>query len=115
VPRVLSRYQFVLRMGLAVYVGFCRLHHIRFVAKDPMLTRILKGFELPVQSTFWRFLASLHRGVARQVLEVQRVLRERVWATANVGLTSITLDTDTSVHTLDGQPMGARKSDNPKN
>ena len=62
VPRVMSMYQFVLSMVLAVYVGFFRLNHIRFVAKDPMLTRLLKVFELPVQSTFWRFLASLHLG-----------------------------------------------------
>jgi len=115
VPRVMSMYQFVLSMVLAVYVGFFRLNHIRFVAKDPMLTRLLKVFELPVQSTFWRFLASLHLGVGRQLLQVQRVMRERVWAAANVRLTSITLDSDTTVHTLYGQQMGARKSYNPKN
>jgi hypothetical protein len=80
-----------------------------------MLTRLLKVCELPVQSTFWRFLASLHLGVARQLLQVQRVLRERVWAAANVQLASITLDTDTTVHTLYGKQMGARKSYNPKN
>jgi hypothetical protein len=68
VPRVMSMYQFVLSMVLAVYIGFFRLNHIRFVAKDPMLTRLLKVFELPVQSTFWRFLASLHLSVARQLL-----------------------------------------------
>jgi hypothetical protein len=43
------------------------------------------------------------------------VLRERVWAAANVRLTSITLDSDTTVHTLYGQQMGACKSYNPKN
>jgi len=32
-----------------------------------------------------------------------------------VRLSSITLDTDTTVHTLYGQQMGARKSYNPKN
>jgi len=114
-PRVMSMYQFVLSMVLAVYIGFFRLNHIRFVAKDPMLTRLLKVFELPVQSTFWRFLASLHVSVAQQLLQVQRVMRERVWAAANVRLTSITLDSDTTVHTLYGQQMGARKSYNPKN
>jgi hypothetical protein len=115
VPRAMSMYQFVLSMVLAIYIGFSRLNHIRFVAKDPMLTRILKVFELPVQSTFWRFLASLHLVVARQLLQVQQVMRERVWAAAHVRLTSITLDTDTTVHTLYGQQMGARKSYNPKN
>ena len=115
VPRAMSVYQFILSLVLAIYVGFSRLNHIRFVAKDPMLTRILKVFELPVQSTFWRFLASLHLTVAGQLLKVQGILRERVWAAAHVRLNSITLDTDTTVHTLYGKQMGARKSYNPKN
>jgi len=46
---------------------------------------------------------------------VQQRMRERVWEAANVRLTSITLDTDTTVHTLYGRQMGGRKSYNPKN
>ena len=80
-----------------------------------MLTCILKVLRLPPQCTFWRFLASLHLGVARQLLEVQRRMRERVWQAAHVGLTTVTLDTDTTVHTLFGNQMGGRKSYNPKN
>jgi hypothetical protein len=58
IPRVMSIYQFVLGMVLALYVGLARLCHIRFVAQHPMLTVILKVFELPGQRTFGRFLAS---------------------------------------------------------
>jgi hypothetical protein len=115
VTRVMSMYQFVLAMVLAVYVGFSRLHHLRFLAREPMLTGLLKVWRLPPQCTFWRFLASLHLGVARQLLEVQRRMRERVWEAAHVGLTVVTLDTDTTVHTLFGNQMGGRKSYNPKN
>jgi Transposase DDE domain group 1 len=115
IPRAMTIYQFVLGMVLAIYVGFARLNHIRFVAQDPMLTRILKVSELPGQSTFWRFLASLNLNLAGQLLQLQRILRERVWAAAHVRLKSITLDTDTTVHTLYGRQMGARKSYNPKN
>src|SRR5437868_386119 len=115
IPRAMGMYQFILSMVLAIYVGFSRLNHIRFVAKDPMLTRILKVLELPGQSTFWRFLASLHLVVAGQLLQVQRVMRERVWAAAHVRLNAITLDTDTTVQTVYGKQMGARKSYNPKN
>src|SRR6202790_1777781 len=115
VTRVMSMYQFVLTMVLAVYVGFSRLHHLRFVQREPMLTGILKVLRLPPQCTFWRFLASLHGSVAGQLLEVQRCLRQRVWEAANVGLTAVVLDTDTTVHTLFGNQMGARKSYNPKN
>src|SRR6202051_649464 len=108
-------YQFVLGMVLGVYVGFSRLHHLRFLAREPMLTGILKVLRLPPQCTFWRFLASLHLGVARQLLEVQRRMRERVWAAAHVQLAAVTLDTDTTVHTIFGNQMGGRKGYNPKN
>lgn len=114
-PRSMSIYQFVLAMVLGIYIGFYRLNHLRFVAEDPMLTGILKVGHLPGQSVFWRFLASLHLTVAQQLLKLQRVLRQRVWAAAHVRLSAITVDTDTTVHTLYGRQMGARKSYNPKN
>ena len=113
--RAMSMYQFVLAMVLAVYVGFSRLNHLRFLQREPMLSGILKVLRLPPQCTFWRFLASLHLGLARQLLEVQRLMRQRVWEAANVRLTAVTLDTDTTVHTLFGNQMGGRKSYNPKN
>jgi hypothetical protein len=115
VTRAMSMYQFVLALVLALYVGFSRLHHLRFLKQEPMLTGILKVLRLPPQSTFWRFLASLHLGVARQLLKVQQRMRERVWEAAHVKLAAVTLDTDTTVHTLFGHQMGGRKSYNPKN
>ena len=115
VTRAMPMYQFVLSMVLALYVGFSRLNHLRFLAREPMLMGILKVLELPPQCTFWRFLASLHLNVAQQLLEVQRQMRQRVWEAANVRLTSVTFDTDTTVHTVYGKQMGARKSYNPKN
>ena len=115
IPRVMTVYQFVLAMVLAIYIGFSRLNHIRFVAKDPMLTGVLKVASLPGQSVFWRFSASLHLSVAQQLLRLQRVLRERVWEAANVRLTAITVDTDTTMHTLYGNQMGGHKGYNPKN
>ena len=115
IPRAMSIYQFLLGMVLAIYIGFSRLNHIRFIAQDPMLVGILKVKELPPQCTFWRFLTSLPQTVAQQLLKLQRLLRERVWEAANVRLASITLDTDTTVHTLYGRQMGGRTSYNPKN
>src|SRR5205807_7478528 len=53
---------------------------------------------------------------AQQLLQVQQKMRERVWAAAQVRLDGITLDTDTTVHTIYSQnKMGARKGYNPKN
>jgi len=42
-------------------------------------------------------------------------MREAVWAAGNIALESVTIDTDTTVHTLYGKQMGGRKSYNPKN
>ncbi len=107
-------FRFVLAMVLALYVGFSRLHHLQFLQRDPLLTGILDVDSLPVQSTFWRFLTSLHLTAARQLLEVSRHMRQRVWDAAHVGLNEVTLDTDTTVQTVYGRHMGARKGYNPK-
>ena len=115
ITKVMGGYQFVLAMILGIYIGFSRLSQLRFIARDPMLTGILKIAKLPPQSTLWRFLAALHGSAAPQLLTVQNEIRRRVWASANVKLKTVTLDTDTTVHTLYGKQMGARKSYNPKN
>jgi len=115
IPRVMDLYRFMLGIVLGLYIGFPRLNQLRFIARDPILTGILKVTKLPVQSTFWRFVNALHRNVARQVLSIMRTMRQRVWEAANVKLEVVTIDTDTTVHTLYGQQMGGRKSYNPKN
>ena len=115
IPRAMDLYRFVLGIVLGLYIGFPRLNQLRFIARDPIFTGILKVIKLPVQSTFWRFVNGLHLNVARQILTIMRTLRERVWAAANVKLEVVTIDTDTTVHTLYGQQMGGRKSYNPKN
>jgi hypothetical protein len=113
--RAMPMYQFVLAIVLAICVGFPRLHHLRLLAREPILTGILKVLRLPPQCTFWRFLASLHLGIAAQLLEVQRRMRERVWEAAHVQLATATPDTDTTVYTLYGNQMGGRKSYNREN
>src|ERR1035437_8351170 len=114
-PRSMPVFRFVLGMVLACYVGFSRLNHLRFLKREPMLTGILREVQLPPQCTFWRFLASLHLGIARQLLTVAWRMRGRLYAAANVHLDEVTVDTDTTVHTLFGNQMGGRKSYNPKN
>ena len=113
--KVMSGYQFLLAMVLGLYIGFSRLNQLRFIARDPILTGVLKIVQLPPQSTLWRFLAALHGSAAQQILSVQSQLRRRVWEAANVQMATATLDTDTTVHTLYGKQMGGRKSYNPKN
>jgi hypothetical protein len=113
--RAMSLYQFALGLILGFYVGFPRLNQMRFIARDPILTGILGVEALPPQSTLWRFLAGLHLNVAQQILRIQQEFRKRVWEAANVKLETVTLDTDTTVHTVYGKQMGARKGYNPKN
>src|SRR5213594_483931 len=115
ITRVMSLYKFVLGIVLGLYVGFQRLNQLRFIARDPILTGILKEPRLPPQSTLWRFMDALHLNVAAQILSIQRSMRQRVWQAANIRLQTVTLDTDTTVHTLYGNQMGARKSYKPKN
>src|ERR1019366_8450844 len=115
IPRAMDLYRFVLSIVLGLYIGFPRLGQLRFIARDPILTGILEVIKLPVQSTFWRFINGLHRNIARQILSVTRTMRERVWEAANVKLEIVTLDTDTTVHTIYGKQMGGRKGYNPKN
>jgi hypothetical protein len=86
--KVMSGYQFLLAMVLGLYIGFSRLNQLRFIARDPMLTGVLKIVQLPPQCTLWRFLAALHGSVTQQILWVQGQMRRRVWEAANVKLAS---------------------------
>src|SRR5437016_2065964 len=115
ITRVMNLYKFALGLVLGFYVGFQRLNQMRFIAHDPVLTGILGVDALPPQSTLWRFLAGLHLNVPGQILKIQKTFRHRVWEAANVQLETVTLDTDTTVHTVYGKQMGARKGYNPKN
>ena len=75
IPRAMDLYRFVLGIVLGLHVPFPRLNQLRFIARDPILTGILKVSKLPVQSTFWRFVNALHLHVAKQMLTI---MRERV-------------------------------------
>jgi hypothetical protein len=70
--KVMSTYQFILAIVLGLYVGFARLNQLRYIARDPLLAGILKVAHLPPQCTLWRFLNSLHIGIARQIQSIQR-------------------------------------------
>src|SRR5258708_15117762 len=91
--RSMTMYQFVLAMVLALYVGFSRLNHLRFLEREPMLVGILKVLRLPPQCTFWRLLASLRRRVAGQILRIQQAVRQRLGDAGQVDLEPILLDT----------------------
>jgi hypothetical protein len=76
--KAMSTYQFILAILLGMYVGFARLNQLRYIARDALLVGIVKVTQLPPQCTLWRFLNSLHVGIARQIQSVQRRIREAV-------------------------------------
>ena len=43
IPRAMDLYRFVLAIVLGLYIGFPRLNQLRFIARDPILTGILKS------------------------------------------------------------------------
>src|SRR6266481_1767299 len=55
--KAMSGYQFLLGMLLGLYIGFSRLNQLRFIARDPILTGVLKIVELPPSArcgAFWQ-------------------------------------------------------------
>ena len=50
IPRAMDLYRFVRGIVLGLYIGFPRLNQLRFIARDPILTGILKVGRLPVCS-----------------------------------------------------------------
>ena len=71
-------YQFVLALVLAIYIGFSRLHHLRFLEREPMLTGILKVLRFAAACTCSRSGRLCIWESTRQRLEVQRRMRQRV-------------------------------------
>jgi 5S rRNA maturation endonuclease (ribonuclease M5) len=63
--RAMGMYQFVLAMVLALYVGFSRLNHVRFLEREPMLTgRIFSGrVVIPIHNESGQLLAYCGRAV----------------------------------------------------
>jgi hypothetical protein len=104
--------RFVLAMVLAASARISPLYRLRFVTR-PDVDRHSEGVALPPPCAFWPILASLHLGIARQLLSVRRHMRQRVWRAARVGLTAVAPRTGTAVLTLFGRQVGARKGSAP--
>jgi hypothetical protein len=81
IPRAMDLYRFVLGIVLGLFIGFPRLNQLRFIARDPILTGILKVTKLPVQSTFWRFVNGPYfpLRISLEGVTAQGVERRQVW------------------------------------
>jgi hypothetical protein len=92
--------------------GFQRLYHFSYIAQDPMLLGILGVSDLPVVSTFWRWLKSCGINQANSLVKLIAVVRERVWSQVGYCFETIHIDIDTTVKTVYGEIEGARKGHN---
>ena len=112
-PDSLSNGQFVVSTVLLLYLGFSRYYQVRYVRQDEMVQGVIGGAgPLPVQSTYWRFLDSLHPHNEGQLMKINTEMSRRVWAAGKVKLRRIYLDTDSTMNTVYGDQMGARKGYN---
>lgn len=107
--------QYVLAIVYLLYIGYERFAHVQYLRDDPIFKRVLGVAQMPVQSSFWRFLnLSLGERNESQLRWVIFEMQERVWQASNIGLRRIHVDTDTTVETLYGEQENATVGYNPK-
>lgn len=94
-------------------IGFQRLFHFSYVSHDPMLLGILAVAQLPVVTTFWRWLKHCGLNQANSLVKLMAVMRERVWWQVGYTFKVVHIDIDTTVETVYGDIEGARKGHNP--
>ncbi|MBW2328000.1 MAG: transposase [Deltaproteobacteria bacterium] len=100
---------------MLLFIGFNRIWHFTYVRLDAMLCGIFRLTQLPVASTFWRYVDSLGINQANSLLNLMSKLRERVWQQCGLYYFKIRIDVDTTVETLYGNQQGGRKGHNTKN
>jgi len=110
----LGCYGLVLGMLMLLFVGFSRLHHMTYIREDAMMCGILGVRRLPAVSTFWRYLASLNLVQGQALLKIMGVLRKRLWGHLGYQPRRVRINMDTTVATVYGNIVGARKGHNPK-
>jgi hypothetical protein len=95
-------------------IGFQRLFHFSYISHDPMLLGILAVAQLPVVTTFWRWLKHCGLNQANSLVKLMAVVRERIWWQVGYAFKVVHIDIDTTVETVYGDIEGARKGHNRK-
>jgi len=80
-----------------------------------MLCGFFRLTQLPVASTFWRYVDSLGLNQAKSFLKMMSILRERFWQLSGFCYEQINISIDTTVETVYGNQQGGRKGHNTKN
>lgn len=111
----LGNYHMVAGILMLLFIGFNRLWHFTYIRLDAMVCGYFKLEILPAASTFWRYINSLGINQANSLLNIMRVLRERVWLLCGLRYKQIHISTDTTVETAYGYQQGIRKGHNTRN
>jgi len=110
----LGHYSMVVGILMLLFLGFNRLWHFVYVRIDAMLCGFFRVEQLPVASTYWRYLDSLGINQANSLVKIMSALRERVWEICEYNFYRVNVDIDTTVETLFGHQQGGRKGHNTK-
>jgi hypothetical protein len=110
----LGDYAMVLGILALMFIGFNRIWHFVYIGLDAMLCGIFSVKRLPVASTYWRYLDSLHINQAEALLRIMSRLREPVWKRCGINYSRIAIDIDTTVETIYGNQQGGRVGHNAK-
>jgi hypothetical protein len=101
---------------MLLFIGFNRIWHFFYVRLDAMLCGFFRVNQLPVASTFWRYVNSLGINQAKSLLKLMSSLRERVWKLCGYSyIRQVRVNLDTTVETIYGDQQGGRKGHNTKN
>jgi len=111
----LGDFRMVVGILMLLFIGFNRLWHFTYIRLDAMVCGFFQLALLPAASTFWRYVDSLGINQAESLLNIMKVLRERVWLLCGLRYERIHLSTDTTVTTLYGHQQGGRKGYNTRN
>ncbi len=111
----LGHYRMVVGIIVLLFIGFTRIGHFSYIQFDALVCRFFQVVNLPVVSTFWRYVNSLGINQSRSLLVIMSVLRERVWQQCGINHQQIAIDIDTTVETVFGDLQGARVGHNPRN
>jgi hypothetical protein len=110
----MGHYAMMAGILMLLFIGFNRIWHFFYVRLDAMLCGFFRVTQLPVASTFWRYVDSLGINQAKSLLQIMRILRERVWKLCGFSYYQIRVNIDTTVETIYGDQQGGRKGHNPK-
>jgi hypothetical protein len=110
----LGHYSMVAGLLMLLFIGFNRIWHFTYIRLDAILCGFFRLPQLPVASTYWRYLDSMGINQAQSLLKLMSILRERVWQQLGLSYSRICVDIDTTVETLYGNQQGGRKGHNTK-